>query len=180
MPNKNYATSKTDSNGDSVQDIVDIKELMHAIFTLREAMARALLWNLSVAAIQEFLFISNYCKKDLEGCQKRAVILTAFADYILGRNALNWQNSVAFLSTNELVHVWSTWFSQQPVSSFIPKKKKLGREKKDLCRRYNEGKCTTTGPNCKTYFGKVLQHLCNATTSSGQLCEQNHPRKDHK
>lgn len=183
MPNvANRVYGKEVESGDSLKDVVDMEELRRAVFTLREAMAQALPWNHSVAAIQGFLHVSNYCKKDLDTKPNRAAILSSFINYVLGRNALNWQNSQPFITTSEMVHVWSTWFGQQPISTLGRRQgpKQPNKEKNDLCRRYNEGACTTTGSTCKTYYGKVLRHLCNAVKADGKLCELPHPKKDHK
>jgi len=182
------AASSDGADGDTMKEICDMEELKSAIFTLREAMAAALPWNKSISAIQGFLNISSYCKRDLEGRSNRAAILTAFVNYVLSRNAMNWQNKQGFISTNEMLHVWTTWFGQQPASAILPKKDsqqrnkgdRKERDKSDLCRRYNEGTCPTKGATCKTFYGRVLRHLCNATTSSGKPCEKPHPKSDHK
>ena len=52
---------------------------------------------------------TNYLSEDLGGNPKRAAILTEFADYVFSRNGLNWENSQAFLTTDELSHVWINW-----------------------------------------------------------------------
>jgi len=175
--------------GDSPREIVDMEEFRNAMTTLREAMAMVLWWNKTISAIQGFLNISNYCKRDLDGRSNRAAILTSFVNYVLGRNALNWQNKQPFLATNDLLHVWATWFGQQPASALASSssgskkeqpRKDRDREKNDLCRRYNNGNCPTKGKECKTFYGVRLRHLCNARLSSGQLCEKDHPRIDHK
>jgi len=179
------SSSSDGGEGDSMKEICDMEELKSAMFTLREAMAAALPWNRSISAIQGFLNVSGYCKQDLEGRPNRAAILTAFINYILSRNAMNWHNKQHFISTNDMLHVWTTWFGQQPASAVQPKRdaqkqRPDRRDKSDLCRRYNDGNCPTKGSTCKTFYGRVLRHLCNATTSSGRICEKPHPKIDHK
>ncbi len=178
---------KENSSGDSLREICDLEDFKSAMFALREAMAMALPWNKTISAIQGFLNITNYCRSDLEGHGNRAAILTAFVNYVLGRNALNWQNKQHFISTNEMLHVWTTWYGQQPVSVLQPRKQtqqqqtSKGRgDKSDICRRFNSGTCPTKGAECRTFYGKTLRHLCNAVTSSGKTCGLPHPRMDHK
>ncbi len=191
MSVKKLSLSSNDESlllGESAREIMDMEEFRSAMTTLREAMSMVLPWNKSVSAIQGFLNISNYCKKDLDGRQNRAALLTSFVNYVLGRNALNWQNKQPFLATNDLLHVWATWFGQQPASSISTSKKEpkdskkreeKDRDKNDLCRRYNIGSCPTMGKECRTFYGLRLRHLCNARLSNGQLCEKDHPRIKH-
>lgn len=175
--------------GDNLKDIHEMAELKNALTTLREAMAAALPWNKSISAIQGFLNTSSYCAKDLASRPNRAAILTSFVNYALSRNALNWQNKQGFLTTNELLHVWATWFGQQPASSIgVPDavqrdrkpESKPQKPKDDLCRRYNgQQGCPTVGKECKTFYGTRLRHLCNKKLASGAFCALEHPRKDH-
>lgn len=181
--------------GDSLKEVHDLEELKNALTTMREAMAMALPWNKSISAIQGFLNTSSFCAKDLANRSNRAAIISNFINYVLSRNALNWQNQQGFLSTNELLHVWATWYGQQPASSLLvsdstskgkrpaggsveqPKEKKV---KDDLCRKYNSTNgCPTTGPECRTFYGLRLRHLCNFKLPGGKFCEKLHPKPEH-
>lgn len=178
--------------GDNLKEIHELEEMKNAMTVLREAMAAALPWNKSISAIQGFLNTSNYCSRDLSARSNRAAIITSFINYVLSRNAVNWQNRQNFLSTNELLHVWSTWFGQQPASSIgaapdanRSKKQAAGpakdkaRPRDDLCRRYNGDGCNTVGLECRTFYGTKLRHLCNAKLPGGAFCEKQHSKKDH-
>jgi len=97
------------SIGESMREIADLDGFKMALNTAREAMASALPWNRSISAIVSLMLNTNYMQEDLGGNLKRAAILTEFVDYVLGRNALNWEKGQAFLSTDELSHVWMNW-----------------------------------------------------------------------
>jgi hypothetical protein len=151
--------------------------------TLREAMASALPWNRSVGAICGFLNNTNFCAADLAQNGKRAVILTEFVDYILSRNALNWENSQVFLSADDLSHTWSTWKSKR-VAAFTQqsgsKSKKEQKPRDDICRKYNgPNGCPHAEADCKTFYGNKLRHVCSFLLPSGKKCEKAHPKPEH-
>lgn len=149
-------------------------------------MAAALPWNKSVGAILGFMQVTNYCSKDLDSRPNKAALLAAFVNYILARNATNWQNKACFVTTNEMMHVWVSWFGKQPASAVQQRAKqtKPKREKRlddHICRRYNEAICPNQKDGfCKTSYGRVLRHLCNAVVATGKLCEKTHTAKEHK
>jgi hypothetical protein len=174
--------------GDSLKEIMDLEEYKRALHTAREALGFALPWNKSISAICGYMQASNYCHKDLNGRPNKAALLTGFTNYVFSRNAQNWTNKLGFLSTNELAHVWSTWFGQQP-SSALPVQKTDNRKanskgptrpRDDLCRRYNSAAgCPNAAADWKTTYGNKLRHLCNARLQNGKQCEKNHPRVEH-
>jgi hypothetical protein len=174
--------------GDSLKEIMDLEEYKRALHTAREALGFALPWNKSISAICGYMQASNYCHKDLNGRPNKAALLTGFTNYVFSRNAQNWTNKLGFLSTNELAHVWSTWFGQQPSSALPAQKtdnrKAIGkgptRPRDDLCRHYNSAAgCPNAAADCKTTYGNKLRHLCNARLQNGKQCEKNHPRVEH-
>lgn len=174
--------------GDEMKDICDLEGFRSALNALREAMTSALPWNRSIGAIVGFMINTNYCFTDLAGNNKRAAILTEFVDYILGRNALNWENSQPFLSTDDLSHVWATWkakrhglFMKEQDKSQKQLPARRGRD--DICRRFNlPGGCTNKEDECKTPMGAKLRHVCNMYLKgqNGKKCEKQHSRVDHK
>jgi len=176
--------------GDTMKEIADLDSFKSALHAAREAMASALPWNKSIAAIHGFMANSDFCKSDLAGNSKRAAILCEFVDYIFGRNALNWDNKQPFLSTDDLSHVWATWKGKRAStiqSSFSDrekvKKDKKPFEKDDICRRYNTpGGCQFKPEDCKTPSGIKLRHVCNAFLPGqrGKKCEKDHARPNHK
>ena len=102
--------------GDSLREIADLESYKVALNTAREAMASALPWNRSINAIVGLMVNSNYLQEDIGGNPKSAAVLTEFTDYILGRNALNWENSQPFLTTDDLTHVWANWKAKRGVT----------------------------------------------------------------
>jgi len=105
---------------------------------------------------------------------------------------MNWSNNQAFLTTDELSHVWSTWkgkraFSIMASASDKGSKEKPAkmakREKDDICRKYNTPQgCPAKEEDCRTVFGLKLRHVCNSFLAGqkGKKCEKNHTRMEHK
>ena len=174
------------SIGDSMKEIADLEGYKTALNTAREAMHSALPWNRSVSAIVGFMLNNNYMQQELGGNSKRAAILTEFTDYVLGRNALNWENGHQFLTTDELAHVWANWRGKRVAlfSGGNEERRKEGpkRDKKsDICRMYNFNKCRSQADKeCKTAWGRVLRHVCNKYMPGNKMCEKDHTRMDHK
>jgi hypothetical protein len=177
--------------GDSLKDIADMDAFKSAISTLREAMATALPWNRSISALCGFFANNNFCASDLNNIPKKAVILTEFADYVLQRNALNWENKQPFMSSDDLAHAWSAWKAKRSAvfSSANNGNKKDNQDRKqqqqktkdDICRRYNSLMgCPNQANDCKTFYGSALRHVCNKFMPGGKKCEKDHPRPDHK
>ena len=155
-----------------------------ALNTAREAMASALPWNRSISAVVGLMMNTNYLQDDVGGNPKRAAILTEFIDYIFSRNALNWENSQPFLTTDDLTHVWSNWRCKRGISqkSSEPKKKEKDQKKEgnNVCRLYNTKVCKSqTEKECKSSWGKQLKHLCNKFIGGGKMCLKEHPRIEH-
>jgi len=181
------------SINDDFSEVLDLEGFRSALNALREAMCSALPWNRSIGAIMGFMVNSAFCQSDLTNNSKRAAILTEFVDYVLSRNALNWENAQPFLSTDDLSHVWTTWKGKRS-SSFQPDKKVAltggasnpqltRRPRDDICRRFNSpGGCPNKADSCKTLYGSKLRHVCNffLPGGRGKKCEKDHGRPDHK
>jgi hypothetical protein len=177
--------------GDSLRDIADMDAFKSALNTLREAMATALPWNRSISALCGFFANNNFCTTDLNNIPKKAVILTEFCDYVLQRNALNWENKQPFMSSDDLAHAWAAWKAKRSAifssSNAGAKKENQGKqqqqkkERDDICRRYNSLMGCPNGPSdCKTFYGSALRHVCNKFMPGGKKCEKDHARPDHK
>ena len=179
---------ETVTYGTNLREIADLEGYKGALNTLREAMATALPWNRSISAIVGFMVNSNYLQSDLGSNNKRTAILVEFTDYILSRNALNWQNSQPFVSTDEMSHIWLNWKGKRAslfTSSSTQDRKRDNKGKKekgsDICKRYNSGTCMKQqDKECTTFFGTKYRHVCNKYMPGGSICEKDHPRKDHK
>ena len=183
------------SIGENLKEIADLDGYKMALNTAREAMASALPWNRSISAIVGLMTNNNYFQEDLGGNSRRATILTEFTDYVLGRNALKWENGQPFLSAEELSHVWQNWKGKRG-GYFMAKladKDKTGQDTKkrpgqgvdkkqlsEVCRKYNAGDCPSQkDKECKTPWGKSLKHICNKYMPGGKICGKDHTRKDH-
>ena len=184
------------SFGESLKEIGDLDGYRGALNVMREAMASALPWNRSISAISGFMCNTNYLQSDLGGNSRRAGILTEFTDYILGRNALNWDNGHPFITTEEMAHTWSNWKSKRSAlftsssnssSGQQGSKDKRSTHTKDkykeassCCKRYNAKTCPKQADkDCVSFFGAKLKHVCNKFTTGGGICGKDHPRVDH-
>ena len=155
--------------------------------TAREAMASVLPWNRSISALVGLMMNTNYMVEELGGNSKRANILTEFTDYVFGRNALNWENNQAFLSTDELAHVRGNWKTKRGIFGKSAEKKKPekdGSDKKkqlaDICKLFNLKSCKfQADKECKSAWGKTLRHVCNKYVAGGKICLKDHLRADH-
>ncbi len=91
-----------------------------------------------------------------------------------------------------MAHTWANWKGKRS-ALFMSKDKTVKDQKKfefkfkpndkvkDICKRFNAGVCPKqSDPDCKTFFGNKLRHVCNKFTGNGNVCEKNHARKDHK
>ena len=178
--------SQEGEEGDSLKEIADLESFKSALNTAREAMTSALPWNRSIGAIMGLMVNSSYMQEDLGGNPRRAAVLTEFTDYVLGRNALNWENCQPFLSTDELSHVWCNWKAKRGimVKPQEKKKEKGGQEGKkvgsDVCKLWNLKVCKAQADKeCKTPWGRTLKHACNKFLVGGKICLKDHARIDH-
>ena len=185
------ASTKASECGDKeLHDVAEIGELKCALRVLREAMAFALPWNKSVAAIEGFLIQNQYCSSDLDGLEKQAQILSQFIDYCLHENSNRWRGHEAFLTVAELRVAWSSFFGARPQALLAKAKKPYKQEKfnfkghenyrsndyrgndswqklnpmlffDDICVMWNLGKCVKPPGTCATKKGRLLKHVCN-------------------
>jgi len=172
-----------------MREISDLDGYRSALNAMREAMTSAMPWNRSVSAITGFMCNSNYLYADLANNPRRAAILAEFTDYILGRNALNWENGQPFITTDEMTHIWTNWKSKRSALFMNTEKKNDKKEKQkpqfsktnDACRKYNAKVCPRQAEKeCLNFFGTKLRHVCNKFTSGGGICGKEHPRADHQ
>jgi hypothetical protein len=153
-------------------------------------------WNFSVMALEGFFLQSNYCAQDLNGVEKKAWLLTKFADYALQQNADRWRDSEPFLSTGELKSAWAAFFGAQPQAILAKGKQKQPFDKKGdkkgfdprlalgICFSWNQGQCMKPAGSCVTAKGRPLKHVCDFMpdpSKPGEVCGKDHMRKDfHK
>ena len=184
LPSRKQSGPESEDS-ESMREIADLDSYKVALNTAREAMASALPWNRSISANMGLMVNTIYLQDELGGNPKRAAVLAEFTDYILGWNALNWENSQAFLTTDELTHVLSNWKSKRGISLKQNERKKesTSSSKKavsEICRLWNSKTCKSqTEKECKTPWGRTLKHVCNKFMLGGKLCLKDHPRCDH-
>lgn len=194
--------------GESLREISSLEEFKLALRAAREAMAMALPWNRSIAAISGFMHISNFCATDLGGRGNRTQLLTDFVNYLFGLNAARWRGKTQFLQTADISAYWVQWFGSRPSSmlevkqdnshfrkpkgfssnsnfnvnnnSNSSKARAAPNGQEEFCNRFNKGACPSMHNNCFTAAGTKLLHLCNADLAAGGKCRQKHPNAQHK
>jgi len=181
------SSTKASKGEDEVDDIVELGEFKLALRTLRVATAMVMPWNMSVVALENFLFQTDFCRADLSGLDSQGKILTQFADYVLRENSNRWRDGSGFLDTGSMKGTWDAFFGARP-QSHLPKSKKPHQNNKssslpprkwvDICFAWNIGKCLKPDGTCKTNKGTALRHVCNykADMSKDVYCEKNHAR----
>ena len=141
----------------------------------------------SVSAICGFMCNTNYLQTDLGRNAKRAAILVEFTDYILGRNAQQWDNEQPFITTDEMAHVWTNWkgkrlslFTATQSNKTDKKPKKEPQVPKYICKRFNVKVCPKQDDkDCVGFLGSKLRHICNKFMGNS-YCGKDHPRLEHK
>jgi len=169
------------SLGENLKEIGDLESYRAALNTAREALHSVMPWNRSISAIVGFMINTNYLEEALGRNPKRAAILSEFTDYIFGRNALNWENGVSFLTAEEIHHAWNQWRGKRAALFSKGFDRNQSKKLPPICRRYQMGLCPKqSDKECKSQFGTTLKHICNKFTGAGKVCGKEHPRKDHK
>jgi len=180
-------SSRNDSHfSDELSDIAEMGELKCALRVLREAMAYVHPWNKSISALEGFLLQNNFCQADLEGLEKKALLLSQFIDYVLRENSNKWRGSEPFLVAGVLKGTWESFFGARPQSMlsktrkpFKPESFSFNRQERtesrgnnftfaspnlfydDICVMWNLGKCIKPPGVCATKKGRPLRHVCN-------------------
>jgi hypothetical protein len=116
------SSNKAGETVEDARDICELGELKVAIRVLREALSWTQPWNKSVGVLEGFMLQTDYCKKDLEGIDNQASILTQFVDYVLRENSNRWRGQESFLSIGDLKGVWESFFGSRPQSMLVKKK----------------------------------------------------------
>ncbi len=81
---------------------MELGELKTAMRVLKEAINFVRPWDKSVAALDGFLYQTDYCKSDLDSLERKAEILTQFIDYVLKENSNRWKGQEPFLGISEM------------------------------------------------------------------------------
>ena len=175
---------------EELSDVVELGEFKVALRALKEALGLVHPWNKSVAALDGFLHMTNFCASDLAGLDKQAELLSQFTDYVLRENSNKWRGQEAFLQIGELRSTWDSFFGGRPQSMLTKAKKQREVEKgttmktnppggqgfnnnnnkimipaalwkDDICVMWNIGKCLKPPGACETKAGRPLRHVCN-------------------
>jgi hypothetical protein len=201
------SSKKSDGEENASDEFSEVSEFQLALRTLRTAASFVAPWNLSFTALENFLVNNKFCREDLQGVEKPAVLLTQFVDYVLSENAAKWRDSEPFLSSGDLKNSWQAFFSARPQSSLSRKKpdplasynnkqniknnqQKMSNQKQstrnlpyiDVCYRWNRNMCQNTSGQCTTKNGRPLRHVCDHRTDPTNLaifCGQAHKRVDN-
>jgi hypothetical protein len=95
--------SSSKKQGESPDDdTMDIGEFKLALRAMRTAYAFAMPWNYSILALEGFFLQTNYCYQDLMNVDRKAAVLTKFADYCIQQNGDRWRDAEPFLTTGSL------------------------------------------------------------------------------
>jgi len=195
------ASSSANESDPTMKDILDLGEFKLALRVAREAQAFVQPWNKSIAALDGFLHQRDFCKSDLVGEDKPALILTQFSDYVMGENANRWRAQEPFLSTGDLKGAWESFFGARPSSNLKNRSQvsggsgQKGKVQKpggqgqgiskvpgyfdDICNTYNTGRCVKAPGQCATKAGVSLRHVCNFRADLSKpalVCGKSHPR----
>jgi hypothetical protein len=203
------STSKAEATELPLPDFAEIGEFQLALRTLRTAAAFVSPWNMSYAALENFLINSKFCADDLGGVDKPAVILTQFVDYTLVENAARWRDCEPFLTSGELKNSWQAFFSARPQSALRKQNQNQSSSNKqqrpnqfnkgsfnkgvgfisgnrrpfiDVCYNFNKGLCQKPAGQCVAPSGTPLRHVCDHRPDPSNLlifCGQNHKRIDN-
>jgi len=105
--------------GESMKEISDLQEFKTAFRALRIARHFAMPWDMSINAIEGFLFNSDFGAAELNLNPQRAAVLTTFVNYILGLNAQRWNRKMSFLDTGDIENQWPA-FVRTRVAACLP------------------------------------------------------------
>jgi hypothetical protein len=189
----NKVSTKPSESSEEFCEIAELGEFQLALRVAREAMGFVHPWNKSISAIEGFLFQTDYCKQDLQGVEKPALVLTQFVDYIFMSNSDRWRGQQPFLTTGDLRGTWASFWGARPESKIKSKgasssQGQRGNIKKfvfdpsyfdDICRLYNLGRCMKAPGTCTTKAGVPLRHVCNYIADKAKpkdVCGKTHPR----
>jgi hypothetical protein len=205
----NCGTRTTGLKGKTEEEnvgIEDLGELKLAVRAAREAMNFAMPWNRSIAALDGFFHMTNFCHTDLVGLEKPGLLLSQFIDYILWENANKWRGQEPFLSAGDIKTYWAAFFSGRPQAHL--QKAKVEQAKPpwqqrqqssswgrgggpnfttfggkgffdDICGLWNMGRCLKAPGTCLTSKGVPLRHVCNYRQNMMDptvVCAKDHAR----
>jgi hypothetical protein len=191
----NRVSTKPSEASEEFKEIAELGEFQLALRVAREAMSYVHPWNKSVSAIEGFFHMTDFCKQDLQGVNKPAVVLTQFVDYVFMSNSDRWRAQEPFLTAGDLRGTWASFWGARPESKVKAKQEPStsqggkGNQKggkfvfdpsffDDICRLYNIGRCVKPPGTCATKAGVPLRHVCNFRPNPAkpmEVCGKNHP-----
>jgi hypothetical protein len=191
MFNINSCGNKTSTKGgvdssEEFKEVCELGEFRLALRVAKEAQSLVHPWNKSIAALEGFMYQTDFCKSDLLGVEKPALVLTQFCDYVFSVNADRWRGFQPFVNTGELKGVWDSFWGAKPESKMKKNFQKRDRQNKfvfdqsffdDICRMYNLGRCIRGPGQCTTRSGVPLRHVCNYRANAAkpqEVCGKSH------
>jgi hypothetical protein len=180
----NKISGKGIDSSEELKEVAELGEFRLALRVAKEAQAFVHPWNKSLAALEGFMFQTDYCKTDLTHVDKPALVLTQFCDYVMGLNADRWRAFQPFLNTGELKSTWDAFWGAKPESKLKQKPQQNNFKKRfqfepgvfdDVCRLFNIGRCIKPPGHCMTRTGIPLRHVCNYKASGAkEVCGKFH------
>ncbi len=135
------SNKKQDDDDGSMSDF-SVGEFQLALRTLLTAAPFVSPWNLFFIALENFLINNKFCREDLQGLEKQAVLLSHFTDYVLVENAAAWRDRKPFLSSGDIKNTWQVFFGARPQSALSRKNQdqaKTGTKPNKYNRTQNQG-----------------------------------------
>jgi len=194
------------------KDFESLHDFQMALGSLRAGLQCIHPWNMSLTILELFLLSVDFGATELPDLTKRLRFLSEFADDIIQFNAEAWDDAKPILLTPDLSARWmsrllvqrGTAAASAPTASPTTPKKSAGGQRSrtggakaakpppdtrlqvpaDVCRRYNESRCETTGATCTATWdpAKQLRHVCCHRDPTTHVfdCLKPHPLPDHK
>jgi len=191
------------------KDFDNLPDFVLALGSLRAGLQCIHPWNMSLTILELFFMSVNYGETELPDLPTRLQFLTEFTDDVIQCNAEAWDDAKPLLLAPDLSARWMSRLLVRKGTAAGPPpttaKKggvsgqkgrgggtKLGRSSgstklpvpDDVCRRYNEKRCPTTGTTCIATWDPAarLRHVCahRDPATNAYNCLKPHPLPDHK
>jgi len=180
---------------DAPKEFESMHELKAAMLTLENAIFRVTPWNMAFKTLNNFVHSNDFGESESFGRSAKTTLLADFVDEILQLNALNWEETKVYLSSQDLVMRWSTFWARNKLPAKSGEggfKKKEGQSKGNggrlprapawLCKKFNAGDCVVKDDKHASSWDPtfILKHACSKMNEKGKCCMQNHPEIEHK
>jgi hypothetical protein len=100
---------------DAPKEFEHMNELKAAMLTLENAIFRVTPWNMAFKTLNNFVYSNDFGESELGSRSAKMTLLADFVDEILQLNALNWEESKVYLSSQDLIMRWSTFWARNKI-----------------------------------------------------------------